>query len=399
MSQTQSGHSTLAVFGVLLFNFACYFNIGVPLAVLPAHVAHDMGLGSVMAGVVIGAQSLATLLSRTLAGHLCDSRGSKYSVVWGLVALTGSGIAMSIATHASSTATIIAWLLTGRAMLGVAESLVTTGTMTWAIRMVEPSRAATAISWNGVTSYGGIALGAPAGAAACAYWGVDALGWLAWLPGLICLMLVRGKPAVAPLGGHGVPLSQVLLRVLPLGCGLALATMGFGAVASFISLRYLAAHWPHAALALSVFGGCFVFVRVILASTISRFGGFHVARYALPVEALGLACVGFAPSPAVALIGVAVAGAGFSLIFPALAIEVTKRLPESNRGTALGVFGLFFDLALGITGPVGGLLASQAGYPLVYYVVAASALVATALVVALGRSASDTTAPTPSRRA
>ena len=52
----------------------------------------------------------------------------------------------------------------------------------------------------------------------------------------------------------------------------------------------------------------------------------------------------------------------------------------ANRGSAMGAFVAFLDIAYGVAGPAAGLVAGLFGYPAVYLLGAASAMVGAALV-------------------
>ncbi|MFT4182959.1 MAG: MFS transporter, partial [Rhizobium sp.] len=120
--------------------------------------------------------------------------------------------------------------------------------------------------------------------------------------------------------------------------------------------------WQGASFALSAFGLAFMGVRLGLAQAVARFGGLPLARISLVLEVIGLAALALAPTPAVAILGAALAGAGFAPVFPALGNEAMARIPPQNRGVALGLYSVFLDVALGSTGPIAGLLADHFGY-------------------------------------
>lgn len=50
------------------------------------------------------------------------------------------------------------------------------------------------------------------------------------------------------------------------------------------------------------------------------------------VEIIGLLLVGVATMPWMAKVGVLLAGAGFSLVFPALGVVAVKAVPQQNQG-------------------------------------------------------------------
>jgi MFS family permease len=152
-------------------------------------------------------------------------------------------------------------------------------------------------------------------------------------------------------------------------------------ITAFASLYFAARNWGHAGLVMTAFGIGFIFVRLVLGSLPDRISGYRVALWSLAVEALGQTMLWFAPHEIVALAGALVTGLGCALIFPALGVEALKRVPPANRGSAMGAFVAFLDIAFGISGPAAGLIAGAFGYAAVYLFGAACALLGAVLVL------------------
>jgi predicted MFS family arabinose efflux permease len=63
-----------------------------------------------------------------------------------------------------------------------------------------------------------------------------------------------------------------------------------------------------------------------------------------------------------AFTGATFVGFGFSLVFPALAVEALPRVTEENRGSALGIFNAFADVSFFLAGPLAGGVIGVFGY-------------------------------------
>ena len=90
------------------------------------------------------------------------------------------------------------------------------------------------------------------------------------------------------LRGAHLSFSKVLGRVWLHGLGLTLGTVGFAAIASFTALYYATRHWTDPALALILFGSCFIITRLLFAGSINYWDGFRVAMVSFIVESAGL---------------------------------------------------------------------------------------------------------------
>ncbi|WP_296262343.1 MULTISPECIES: MFS transporter [unclassified Pseudomonas] len=377
---------TLQIVSIVLYTFIAFLCIGLPIAVMPGYVHNQLGFSAVVAGLVIGSQYLATLFSRPVAGRICDTIGTKRAIVYGLVGIALSGVLTVLAVlleHVANISLII--LVVARLILGGSQGLVGVGTISWCIGQVGAEHTARSISWNGIASYGAIAIGAPLGVVM-----VDALGFVSLgvvLAGLSigALLLIRNKPPVPVVRGERMAFWSVFGRVAPYGLSLTLSSIGYGTLTTFITLYYVSRGWEGAAWCLTVFGICFIVARLFFINAINRFGGFRSAITCMSVETVGLVALWLSPNTTVALIGAGLTGFGLSLVYPAIGVEAIKQVPNSSRGAGLGAYAVFFDLALAIAGPLMGAIALGMGYGWIFFFAALLSILALGLTLLLSR--------------
>lgn len=367
----------LRIVSVAMYNFASYLTIGLPLAVLPGYVHEQMGYSAFWAGLVISLQYFATLLSRPHAGRYADLLGPKKIVVYGLCGCFLSGLGCLLAAlSAGLPGLALALLCLGRVVLGFGQSFAGTGSTLWGVGVVGAPHIARVISWNGIVTYGAMAIGAPLGVVIYRQGGLALLAGVIMGVALLAVVLAIPRRPVTASKSKPMPFRAVLGRVAPYGLALGLASTGFGVIATFITLLYEAKGWEGAAFTLTLFSGAFIGARLLFPNGINRLGGLNVAMICFAVECVGLLLVGMAWLPWIAKTGAFLAGAGFSLVFPALGVVAVKAVPAQNQGSALATYTVFMDLSLGMTGPLAGLVMAWAGVSFIYLCAAGLVLLA-----------------------
>jgi MFS family permease len=380
-----SDASTWNIVSYTALSFVVYLAIGLPLAILPEYVHMRMGYHASLAGLVISIQYIATFLSRPLAGRISDHQGAKISVLWGMGACTLSGLLMlaAAALHRNPAWLSLTSLIASRLVLGVGESLGSTGATLWGISSAGPEHTAKVIAYNGVSTYGALALGAPLGVVMEVHWGLSSVAILTIIVCALAYAWAALKPPVPVTPGEHLPFRSVLGRVTPHGMGLALGGVGYSALATFVTLFYLSRHWDDAALCLTAFGIAFIVARLTFIRTIGIFGGFSVAKVCLLVESIGVLLLWLSSSPWMAMCGAALTGFGHSLVFPALGVEAVEGVPVENRGTALSVYTVFADVSFFMVGPVAGAVIGLFGYRSVFLFALVCVIAALGIVLIL----------------
>jgi MFS family permease len=387
--ETTPAHLSRPALGIIGALFCGYLCVGLPLPVIPLFIHDKLGFNTVVVGLVIGIQFLATVLTRGYAGRLTDYHGGKRSALQGAVVCALGGLAYFVAALPGLTPTVsLAIVVLGRLAAGFGESQFVTGCLAWSIASVGPRRAGMSMSWTGIAMFAALAIGAPIGMALYQRYGLQSAMIACIVAPLVAGVIAFFETSYTSPTGQRLPFYRVIGQIWREGLGLALQGVGLAGLTAFASLYFAERSWGHAGLVMTAFGAGFIFVRYFLASLPDRMSGYRVAMWSLLVEAVGQTMIWAAPQEIVALAGALVTGLGCALIFPALGVEALKRVLPANRGSAMGAFVAFLDITYGVSGPVSGVIAGQFGFAAVYLFGVASALLGAALVFTASRQQS-----------
>ena len=367
--------------GIIAALFCGYLCVGLPLPVIPLFIHDHLGFSNLIVGLVIGIQFLATVLTRGYAGRLTDHHGGKRSALQGAAFCALAGLFyLAAAMPGLSPAISLAIIVIGRLTAGFGESQFVTGCVSWSIASVGPQRAGLSMSWTGIAMFAALAIGAPIGMALYQAYGLQAAMVACVVAPLVAAAIALRVTSYTSPSGRRLPFYRVIGQIWREGLGLMLQGVGLSGLTAFASLFFAARGWGHAGLVMSAFGIGFIFVRVVFGHLPDKISGYRVALWSLLIEAIGQALIWGAPHEVVALGGALVTGLGCALVFPALGVEALKRVLPANRGSAMGAFVAFLDIAYGVAGPAAGLVAGLFGYAAVYLLGAASAILGAALV-------------------
>jgi MFS family permease len=363
--------------GLFFTALLAFVAIGAALPTLPTYVRGPLGSGDLAVGIVVGAFAITSVVCRPVAGRQADRRGRRVVLVAGALAMTAGGILYLLSDS-------VATLILARLVVGAGEGTVYTAGATWAVDLAPENRRGFALGLFGLAVWGGLSLGPLAGELLRSGEGYSAV-WIltAALPAAGALIATQlPEPAVARVD-TSLPRPALFPKAAHRpGVALALANVGYAALAGFVVLALKSRGVSGGATVFTAFAVAVFASRLVLSRVPDRAGARRTATAAGLLEALGLAVIAASHSLGMALLGALIVGVGFSMLFPSLALMVVGEVGDDHRGSAMGAFTAFFDVGVGLGGPIAGATAALAGYSAVFYLSALAAL-GTAVLAAI----------------
>lgn len=358
----------LTVAGILVALFCSFAAMGSVLPVLPLYVRGTLKAGDVAVGVVVTATAVAAVVARPIAGRLADTRGRRRMMIVGAALVSAAGL-LYFAAHT------VAALVAARLILGVGEGFVFTPAALWIVSLAPTDRRGQLVGFAGLSMWTGLTVGPLLGASLLEAGGYSAV-WatVTAIPAAGALLTAwLAEPDRPTQAARGQLVPRATVRP---GISLALGSVGYASLAAFVVLLLAERGIGGGALAFTAYGSAYVGVRVAGGRLPDRFGPRRVVLYAATVEAIGLVVVTVAPGFWTALLGAVLTGGGLSLLYPSLAVMVLDRTAPGEQGAAIGAYTSFWDVGVGLAGPLTGAVASVAGYGAAFLTAAACALAA-----------------------
>jgi MFS family permease len=358
--------ATGGVFFVALLSFLA---IGAALPVLPSYVRGPLHSSDLAVGIVVGSFAITSVFCRPIAGRQADRRGRRIVLVFGALAMALGGGLYLLSDSVPT-------LVLARLAVGAGEGAVYTAAATWAVDLAPEDQRGLALGLFGLAVWGGLSLGPVLGELLRSSGGYDAVWILTCALPLISAAVGSRLPQPTSAAGGETPTTRIVFppAARRAGIALALANIGYAALAGFVVLDLRARGIGGGAIVFTAFALAVFASRLVLSRIPDRWGAKPTAAAAGLLEAAGLGIVAIAASLSVALLGAVVVGIGFSMLFPSLALMVVGEVGNDSRGSAMGAFTAFFDIGVGLGGPICGATASLAGYPAVFVLSALAAL-------------------------
>ena len=339
---------------ITLSTFAYFMSVGALIPILPRFVEGRLGGGNVAVGLVVGSFSIAAVILRPYAGSLSDRRGRRVLIV-------GGGAIVGVTTLCILFVESLVPLVLLRAVTGLGEAFFYVGAASAINDLAPDSRRAEALSFFSLALYLGLALGPVVGELT-----LDVADYsLVWIVAA-AFSIVAGLLAIS------VPETRVTEERPPTrfinpaglvpGVVLASGIWGLAGFNSFVPLYALKLGLGGSRMIFVLFSVIVLALRLFGARLPDRIGHVKMARIALGLDVVGLGTIGVWGSPAGLFVGAAVFAVGQAFLFPSLMSIAIGDTPPAERGSVVGTFTAFFDLAFGLGAVTLGAISEALGF-------------------------------------
>ena len=387
------------IWAARLVVFAAFFDLFVQFPTI-APYAESLGASAAFVGIIVAAYSFTNLFGNLGAGYILDRWGRRSPMLLGMAITV-------IAVFSYSLVQTPEQMMAARAVHGIGAAVLAPGAFSIIGDRTASDRWGRAMGLTGALIAVAALIGPPAAGILRDIWGANVVFYVDCafiLITLVAFILITRDDSLTVSEEKSDPqtASPEDTRKKPaLWSAYAAAfaiTVGIGALVTHLPLM-LEEQGETAARSGYSFGVYALVAMLVMASPISRsgdrFGRFGPLILGLVGVAAGLALLGVLEGYGGVVVGMAVFGLGYGLVFPAATALVASATGADRRGMAFGVFYAVYSFGVVVGASGSGRLASLSddlvGLP--FLVAAAVVLAAVPIVAAVRYVTANTSSP------
>jgi MFS family permease len=319
---------------------AAHFALYLLTPVLSLHLV-ALGGTSTQVGLLFSVFSLVAVVLRPAAGAWIDRQGVRRALLPGAAIVVLASLGLQAAAGPAALITLMAGIGVGYGLVTMAAAMLAAS--------APAERRAGALSVYYMAAPVAMAVATPLALGLFRGVGIGANFALVTALGLVAAAIgLSPRSAVGPRAASASGPTPLWSRgAVPLSVVLTVAAMGQSALYAFLPL-HAAVHGQeqHLGWFFGVYSGGMIVFRIAVSGMADRVGHSQILIPALGCLAAGFAVLIPPPTPARLALAAVVLAAGSSALYPMLVALVVDRVPERERGVAMGTVSGAWDLGI-----------------------------------------------------
>ena len=372
----------LLICGATLFEF---LSLGILLASLPLYVTGPLDGSKAAAGLAVGAFGVSAVVARPIIGRRIDRQGRRRFLILGSLILMSSSLLLYVARN-------VPMVVIARLCQGLSTACFYTAASTVVADLAPADRRSEYIGRFSFAQYIGFAIGPALGEQLARRYGFG-WTWGAAAVAAVAAAVVGSRMAetrVAPVHDPDAPVvaksGRRMIHPAAIAPGLVLlsSSVAYITITTFSPLFAPVVGLGSSGPLYATFAVVIMFGRLFGGKLADRFSPRMVVFPALSLGAAAFFLLAAVQRPWAAFTCVIVFGAGFAIVFPALMSMTADRVPDDERGEALGTYTAFFDVGASTGGYAIGAIADSAGFGAAFCLPATMCAIGAAIVAKVG---------------
>ncbi|MEI2469513.1 MFS transporter [Peribacillus frigoritolerans] len=361
---------------LFISNFLVFIGFEMMLPILPAYLL-SMNASSIQVGLVTSLFTIGAVLIRPFVGYyLMDSQRKSLAIC--------ASAALMVITILYPFLNIIWLLLLLRLFHGAAWGVSTTANSTMVVDFIPKTRLGEGIGYFSISTTVGAIVAPSIGILIYDSFSFDILIWSSAVLSLLAVLALQFVYSPTIVKREKKPFRfldmifekdvwfQALLTVI--------TTLGFGAIITFLVLFGKQREVDHIFLFFLINATVSTLLRPFTGKWYDKKGPWSIIIMAAVLGFFSLVILSYTTNESQLIVAAILFGAGYGTVMPCLQTWTVQKVSEEKRGAANATFFSSFDVGVGVSAFVLGILAEWISLEMIYRLVSLSFIVVAVLV-------------------